>query len=284
MVFGLSIVKERVTYSSKRENPLLGFSYIIRNPYALVVLLSEFLKNFRSIASYMGIFLAAALLGDTSKFILFGLPTGIGTFVGMMIVSALLKKFNSKQIYIGSGIYSILANTGAFFAGLNSFNNPENFMHKIVFFVFLFLIGLQFGASNLLPSMFQADILEDLEVKTHKRLDASLAFVVSTGSKISGIIATAVAPKILYGENSFIQYAQPIDQIANGVKETVYLSQDYNTKVRLLLVYTIFHGIMMLLAGLPFFFYKLTGKRKEDVHAEAIAYRESLKQETPSNQ
>ncbi|MDR1630285.1 MAG: MFS transporter [Oscillospiraceae bacterium] len=276
MLFGVSIVRERVAYSSKKENPLLGFWDIVHNPYALLVLSSEFLKNFRCIASYMGIFLAAALLGDTSKYIFFGLPTGIGTFVGMMIVSALLKKFNSKQIYIASGCYSVLANTGAFFAGLNSFKHPDQAFSQVLFFVCLFLIGLQFGASNLLPSMFQADILEDLEVKTHKRLDASLAFVIGIGSTLSGIIGNAFAPMILYGNKSFIQYLPPVDEIVNGVKKAIYLDQPYDTKVRLLLVYTVFHGVMMLLAGLPFLFYRLTGKRKEEIHKAAIAYRESL--------
>ena len=36
---------------------------------------------------------------------------------------------------------------------------------------------------------------------------------------------------------------------------------------------------MMLLAGLPFITYKLTGKAKEDMHDELIKYRESLKAE-----
>ena len=39
----------------------------------------------------MGTFLAAALLGDSSKFLLFGLPTGIGTAVGMLVINFLLK-------------------------------------------------------------------------------------------------------------------------------------------------------------------------------------------------
>lgn len=58
----------------------------------------------------MGIFLAEALLGP-GKFLLFGLPTGIGTAVGMLIINFLLKKFNSKVLYIASGIYSVIANT-----------------------------------------------------------------------------------------------------------------------------------------------------------------------------
>ncbi len=264
MLLACSMVKERVTYSVTRKNPLEGYLDILSNKYAWIVLLSEFLKNFRGIANYMGIFLAAALLGSTSKYILLGLPTGIGTFVGMLIVKALLNKFNSKQIYIASGVYSVLANTLAFTIGTIYFKTGSSAL-QIVFVLSLFLIGLQFGASNLLPAMFQADILEDIELKTRKRLDASLGFVCGIGSTISGAIATGVAPLILYGDSSIIQYIQP--------QEGVYPDQTLHTKIMLLFFYTIFHGLMMLLAGVPFFFYRLTGARKQKIHEAVLQNR-----------
>lgn len=265
MLFASKTVKERISYSTQRVNPLNGYGDVLKNKYAWIVLISEFLKNFRGIATYMGIFLAAALLGSTSKYILLGLPTGIGTFVGMLIVKALLKKFNSKQIYIASGVYSVAANAVAFAIGTAYFKTGTSVL-QILFVASLFLIGLQFGASNLLPAMFQADILEDIELKTGKRLDASLGFICGIGSTISGAIATGVAPVILYGNNSIIQYIQP--------QENVYPDQTLKTKIMLLFFYTIFHGLMMLLAGLPFFFYKLTGKRKEEIHAAVLKMRE----------
>lgn len=279
MLAGMKAVRERIVYSEKRENPMLGFRDVIGNKYAILVLVSEFLKNFRQIANYMGIFLAVALLGDPSKFVLFGLPTGIGTFVGMLIVNALLKKFTSKQIYIASGVYSVVANGGAFVTGLLYFNRPGESFLTILFFAFLFLIGLQFGASNLLPNMFQADILEDIELKTGKRLDASLAFIIGIGGTLSGLIASSVSPLILYGGRSIIQYIPPVDEMVNGVMQTVYQTQPYDTKVKLLFFYTLFHGIMMLLAGLPFFFYKLSGKERVRVHEEVLRRREALGKE-----
>ena len=93
---------------------------------------------------------------------------------------------------------------------------------------------MQFGASNLLPSMFQADILEDIELKTGKRLDASLGFIISAGSSLSGLIAQSLSPRILYGDHSIIQYIQPVDQMVDGVMQTVYQTQAYDTKVKLL--------------------------------------------------
>lgn len=41
----------------------------------------------------------------------------------------------------------------------------------------------------------------------------------------------------------------------------------------MLFFYTVFHGIMMFLAGAPFFFYKLTGKRKQEIHEKVIEMR-----------
>lgn len=267
VLFGMNSVKERVPYTEKRKNPIEGFGDILKNKYAWVIIASEFLKSFRNLATYMGPFLAAALLGSTSKFLLFGLPTGIGTAVGMLVINMLLKKFNSKVLYIASGIYSIIANTAAFGIGYIYFTNPNPVL-QIVFIVFLFLIGLQFGASNLLPSMFQADVLEDMELQTGKRLDASLPFVISIGTLISGTIASGLAPQVLYGDGSIIQYIQPTEAIPNP-------EQSLRSKILLLFFYTIVHGIMMFLAGVPFFFYKLTGFTKEDIHRRVMRQREA---------
>lgn len=269
MLIGMSAVKERVSYTAEKKNPIAGFGDILKNKYAWVIIASEFLKSFRGIATYMGVFLAAAILGSTSKFLLFGLPTGIGTAVGMLVIKFLLNKFNSKVLYIASGIYSVIANTAAFAIGYIYFKNGSSVL-QILFIVFLFLIGLQFGASNLLPSMFQADVLEDIEAKTGKRLDASLPFVISIGTLISGTIASALAPIVLYGDASIIGYIQPTDLVPNPV-------QSLDTKILLLFFYTIVHGIMMFLAGVPFFFYKLTGERKEEVHKKVLEIREKIK-------
>ena len=265
VLLGMSTVRERVTYTAEKKNPFVGFKDVLTNKYAWAIIISDTLKNFRQVSNFMGIFLAGALLGDTSKYLFFGLPTGIGTAVGMLLINMLLKKFNSKVLYIASGIYSVIANTLAFAVGYMYFKTGSAVL-QILFIIFLFLIGLQFGASNLLPSMFQADVLEDIEAKTGKRIDATLPFVVSIGTLISGTIANALAPKILYGDSSIIQYIQATDSVPNP-------EQSLDTKILLLFFYTIVHGIMMFLAGVPFFFYKLTGETKEEVHRKVLEIR-----------
>lgn len=268
VLLGMKVVRERTVYTAKKQNPLLGFRDIIKNKYAWTIIFSEFLKSFRGISTYMETFIAAAVLGDVSKKILFVLPVGIGTAVGMLVINFLLKKLDAKQLYIASGIYSLCANCIAFGVGYTYFKTGSGIL-QIVFIVFLFLIGLQFGASNLLPSMFQADVLETIELKTGKRFDASFPFVIGIGTLISGTIASSLAPLILYGDNSIIGYIQPSDLVPNPV-------QSLETKITLLFFYTIVHGIMMFLAGVPFFTYKLTGKTKEAIHEAVLDMRKEM--------
>lgn len=275
MLLGMKTVRERITYSNEKKNPIVGFGDVLKNKYAWTIIISEFLKSFRGISTYMGIFLAEALLGP-GKFLLFGLPTGIGTAVGMLIINFLLKKFNSKVLYIASGIYSVIANTIAFAIGYIYFKSPSPVL-QIVFVASLFLIGLQFGASNLLPTMFQADVLEDIELKTGKRLDASLPFVIGIGTMISGTIASALAPQVLYGTKvPIIEYVQAVDGVAQD--------QSLKTKIMLLFFYTVVHGLMMFLAGVPFFFYKLTGKTKEDMHNAVLEKRKQFELENKAQE
>ena len=272
MLLAMKLLKERVVCSQTRKNPIIGIFDVLSNKYAWAIIISDFVKTFRNIATYMGIYMAVALLGSPSKFLLFGLPTGIGTAVGMLVINFLLKKFNSRVLYIASGIYSVIINTLAFAVGYIYFKHESGIL-QIVFVIALFLIGLQFGASNLLPTMFQADVLESLELQTKgKRLDASLPFVLGIGTTISGAAAGAIAPQILFDEGSLIGYIRPLET-AEGL---LYQPQSFETKVALLFFYTIFHGIMMFLAGVPFFFYKLTGQTKEDIHNAVLKQRENL--------
>lgn len=266
MLLALGVVKERVPYKIEKKNPLKGFSDVLRNRHARIVLLSEFLKNFRGVCTFMQPFIAAAMLGSSSQTLLFALPVGIGTMVGMLVINALLKYFNSRVLYIASGFYSVIVNCIAFGVGYIYLTSGKSWLN-ILFIFCLFLTGIQFGASNLLPSMFKADILDDIELETGKRMDAGIEFVIGLGSTVSGIIASGIAPYVLYGEKSIIGYDQGL---ADGTEQVL------KTKIMLLFFYTVMHGIMMLLAGVPFFFYKLTGAEKERVHKELVEKREAL--------
>ena len=95
--------------------------------------------------------------------------------------------------------------------------------------------------------------------------------MVGIGTLISGTIATALAPRILYGDNSIIQYIQPTDLVPNP-------EQSIKTKILMLFFYTVVHGIMMFLAGVPYFFFKLTGERKQKIHEAVLENRKAMEE------
>lgn len=274
MILGARFIKERTTYDKKPENPLKNIKSIVTNKHALLVILSEFLKAFRGLASYMMPFLAIIYFGKSGQTLFFGICTGVGTFVGMFIIKALMKRFSERTLYIASGIYSVCINCLAFLVGYFAFSNPDNIFLTILFFLFMFLVGFQYGASNLLPTLFGADIIEEIEAKTGKRNDASYTWIVALGSSISGIIVQTVAPLILLKDN-LIGYQPHYTDAVTGL--TVYPTNSLKTALWMLAFYTIFHGICMLAAGIPFFFYDLTGEKKKAVHEAALKKREEIR-------
>ena len=182
--------------------------------------------------------------------------------------------YDSKRVlYIASGVYSVCINAISFLVGYFAFSNPSNVFLTILFFLCMFLVGFQYGASNLLPTLFGADIIEEIEAKTGKRNDASYTWIVALGSSISGIIVQTIAPIILLREN-LIGY---LPHYTNDLGVTIYPQNSLKTALWMLAFYTIFHGICMLAAGIPFFFYDLTGKKLEAVHQAAIAKREEIR-------
>ena len=52
----------------------------------------------------------------------------------------------------------------------------------------------------------------------------------------------------------------------------------------MLFFYTVVHGIMMFLAGVPYFFFKLTGNRKEELHEAVLENRKAMEAEQQAAQ
>ena len=264
MLGGMRATRERIAYENERKNPLEGFGDILRNKYAWNIIVSEFLKSFRGIANFMGTFLAAALLGDSSKFLLFGLPTGIGTAVGMLIINFLLKKFDSRVLYIASGIYSLIANTGAFLIGYTYFKQETSGGPlRIVFIVFLFLIGLQFGAVTLMPMIMTADCVDYYEYETGKRMEGAAYSILTLTIKVCLALGTAVGL-------IFVQVSGYYDALGAGTFTT-------KTKDIIFFAYTALPGVLALLSIFPMFKYDIVGEKKAQISA-ALSQRRAGKE------
>jgi GPH family glycoside/pentoside/hexuronide:cation symporter len=117
IVLGVVYCRERIPYTKKQGSLLKGAKQIVTTKNFWIFMSSDVIKRIRSISSSVGTFLALVLLGSTGKYLLFALPTGVGTAIGMIIAKGFLKKTEAKVLYIYFGAYSVLINLIAFAVG-----------------------------------------------------------------------------------------------------------------------------------------------------------------------
>ena len=251
-------VKERVPYNEKKNSPFEGMSHVVKNKNFWFLTLANAIREVRLLGMGFGIFVAGALLGDTSKFIIIGLPTGVGTVVSMLIVRKMIKKIDPIKVYTIFGIYSLLANTLAFFIAFLYFKQG-GVGWQIAFIASLFLIGLQFGSSNLLPNIFNADVLNEIELQSGgKRLEGTVSFSSTIVTTIMTVITGILTPTILL---KVCNYQQGTD------------IQSQSTKIRLVFFYTIFVGLCFALSLLPMIGYRLTTKKRDVINKQLEVLR-----------
>lgn len=103
---------------------------------------------------------------------------------------------------------------------------------------FLFAIGLQFGASNIIPNIFNADILNELELQTGgRRLEQTISFTQSLFGTVMGVFTGLLTPVILL---SVCGYQQGVDVI-----------QTQSTSLKLLFFYNRVCGNILLRFAVP---------------------------------
>lgn len=178
----------------------------------------------------------------------------------MLIVQKLIKKTDPIKVYWIFGIYSLIANALAFGAGWLYLTRGGTFL-QILFVFFLFAIGLQFGASNIIPNIFNADILNELELQTGgRRLEQTISFTQSLFGTVMGVFTGLLTPVILL---SVCGYQQGVDVI-----------QTQSTSLKLLFFYTVFAGIFFFVSLFPMLGYKLDAERRRQLNIALEAQRE----------
>ena len=268
MINAMLKVKERVPYNEKKNSPFEGMSHVVKNKNFWFLTLTNAIREVRLLGMGFGIFVAGALLGDTSKYILIGLPTGIGTVVSMLIVRKMIKKIDPIKVYTIFGVYSLLANTAAFFIAYTYFKYG-GIGWQIAFIASLFLIGLQFGSSNLLPNIFNADVLNEIELQSGgKRLEGTVSFSSTIVTTIMTVITGILTPTILL---KVCNYQQGSD------------IQSQSTKIKLVFFYTIFVGLCFALSLLPMIGYRLTTKKRDAINKQLEVLRAERLQHLAEN-
>ena len=255
--------RERVPYTNEKTNIIESLKVVFTNKNLLMVALTKLTGFGRGVYSAVSIYIAVYLLGSKDLNIGLMLPMGVGTAVSMLIVNFLLKKVSTKKIYIGFCLYGASALTVMFiFTKIVGFKGlQENVIFLVIFLFINFLIGLQHGNTNLTPNIMIADCIDEIELKTGKRVDALCYSGVSLFAKIAAALTDSFGV-LLIGWTGYIA--------ATG---STYGAQSDDTLNKFLIIYTIIPAVFVVLQGAPILFYDLVGDKKKKVTEELLAKR-----------
>ena len=245
--------KERVPYEAERVSLKDVFGIIKNNKYLLLVVASYFLGFARQGAMAIQAQTANAILGGANKIIILGISTAVGTVISMAVTPILIKKFDEKKVFIAMSIYGGVSSVLAYLVAVwTNFN-------LIALIATLFLMGLQFGAVNIMPMIMVADSVDYYEWKTGKRTEGVAYAVLSLCIKVTLALGAAVCLAWVFAD--FTGYQANMTEFSDSVKKGVFFS------------YTVIPGITSALAAIPIFFYDLVGDKKKQISADLAARR-----------
>lgn len=258
--------KERVPYVSGEKTTFKDMMNALKqNKPLMLVIVSYFLGFGRQMAMGIQVQAANALLGSQNLVAVLGIVTAIGSMISMAICPVLIKKMGEKKVYLLMSFYGFAVSILSFVVGYFWFRNPENMVLTVLFYAFLFLIGLQFGAVTLMPMIMTADCVDYYEYETGKRMEGAAYSILTLTIKVCLALGTALGLVFV----QFSGYSEAVSQITAGTISGF----DVHTKDVIFFAYTAVPGILALLSTIPMFKYDIVGEKKAKIASELSARR-----------
>ena len=260
--------KERVPYVAGEKTTFKDMLGALKaNKPFMLVIISYFLGFGRQMAMGIQVQAANVILGSQNLVAVLGIVTAIGSMISMALCPALIKKMGEKKVYLLMSIYGFVVSVLSFVVGYFWFRNSGNMVLTILFYLFLFLIGLQFGAVTLMPMIMTADCVDYYEYETGKRMEGAAYSVLTLTIKVCLALGTALGLVFV----QFSGYSETIAQITAGAASGF----DVKTKDIIFFAYTVMPGILALLSTIPMFKYDIVGEKKAKIASELAARREA---------
>lgn len=185
---------------------------------------------------------------------------GAGMVPAMILFPVLRKKFDLKQIYIGSSIFGVIAHCVCYFI----FMNDPGHINIYILWVCLFFMGFPLGIYNVITYAFIADSVDYMQWKTGKRSEGvCFAFQTFLSKITAGIAGVATGWILKIGD-----YQEPIANNLDVTGKQILAQQTPETQKWLLIMVTLLPALGFLLTMIPMFFNDYTGKKKQKIQAE----------------
>lgn len=260
--------KERVAYVATEKTTFKDMVGALKNnkPFMLVIV-SYFLGFGRQMAMGIQVQAANVILGSQNLVAVLGIVTAVGSMISMALCPVLIKKMGEKKTYILLSVYGFVVSVLSFIVGHFNFISPENKVLMVLFYLSLFLIGLQFGAVTLMPMIMTADCVDYYEYETGKRMEGAAYSILTLTIKVCLALGTALGLVFIQVSG----YSDTVTQIANGTATGF----DLGTKDLVFFAYTVVPGILALLSVFPIFKYDVVGEKKAKIASELAARRKN---------
>ena len=207
------INKERVPYVSGEKTTFRDMMLALKNNKPLMlVIISYFLGFGRQMAMGIQVQAANVLLGSQNLVAVLGIVTAVGSMISMAVCPLLIKKMGERNVYLLMSFYGFGVSVVSFIVGHFWFLNPDNMVLTVLFYVTLFLIGLQFAAVTLMPMIMTADCVDYYEYETGKRMEGAAYSVLTLTIKVCLALGTALGLVFI----QFSGYSDTVAQITAG--------------------------------------------------------------------
>lgn len=210
-------------------------------------------------------YLAAVVVGE-ENYVKFAIPTAVGTIVGLLVCNVFLR--------IGIQAVTMMRFVGVYCLSVAIILTIIGPFAGTLFYVFYFMFGMTFGFFNVLPGLIQADVNDYLEWKTGQRIEAaSSVFADYIKNGIRSVVTQVVFPYMLVWAGY---------QAASEVGQSVYDANLANQErtARILLFYmAVITGAGYFLGSIAYWFYDLSGEKKQRMLDELKVSREQISEE-----
>ncbi|MBQ9506172.1 MAG: MFS transporter [Clostridia bacterium] len=270
-LFGLTwFNKERLTQEQEKVTLKDSLTVLFNNKPLLLMVVSRFIGFGIYLSTAVQVYIAAYFLGGSDKTLMLGIPTAVGSVVGMLIVPWFANRFGLKKTYVLFSVFGSAMLTVLYFMGYESLMSEKI---SIPYYFVLFLTGIRYGNTNIVPNLMLADSLDYKEWKTGLRMEGSANAVMGLTNKVTGALSTAL---MNYGL-AFFRFVSPVtDELTGRAVEQV---QSATALTGMHMMFTIIPAAFGLLSIIPILFYDFEGAKKEAILAELRARKHAAVKE-----
>lgn len=266
-LFSLSgfCVKERVAQSKEGAHFRESLRELSRNRGLRIIVLSGLVRSLSGVSGVFMTYYFIDVLGYAGFSVLAQIPSVLTWALSYALLPAVRRRFSARTIALGSnllygGIWLI-----TFLIGLKYYRSAAVMLPVLM--VGTGIMGLINAPSEIVLNEMLADASDYTEWKTGKRSEGISFSLRITTVKIGGTVVQAAASGLLW----LIGYATSPD--------SARVPQSDAVQFRIFLILALVPAIMYILSAVPYFFYDLTGEKRQQMRAELEERRHQAVQE-----